>query len=306
MDITKLRGLMGKNTILVVGSCPQFPHGQVDPIENISKVLEEVDPKNNICFHVDCCLGSFVVPFLEGTEFELDTKFDFRVPRVTSISVDTHKYGYADKGTSVILYRDHDNYRKHQVFVDSNWSGGIYATPTLPGSRSGKDIAGTWAALVYNGRDKYQRFAMSIVKLTKAVTDVINNNEHLELLGNGHIMVTAFGSQNPNINIYDLKSELSNRGWYLSSLQNPSGIHLCVTAVHVINDNFEKIFKDDLEKSIELVLNYPKDKRSKSGDAVMYRSNHTLGKKEFVPDLAKHYWNVCGFTKPTLKTNKGT
>lgn len=300
-DTNNLEPLITSNTILVVGSCPQFPHGQVDPIEEVAKVLEKMDPGNNICLHVDCCLGSFVVPFLEGSAYELPTRFDFRIPRVTSISMDTHKYGYADKGTSVVLYRNHEDYRRHQIFVDNKWQGGIYATPTLPGSRSGKDIAGTWAVLVYTGMKKYRTLARLIVKLTHEIHNVIDENEHLKLIGEGQVMVVAFGSKNPDeLNIYDLKSEMSKKEWYLSSLQDPDSIHLCVTAVHVRNENFLGMFKEELEECIKIVLNYPEEKRSRSGDAVMYRSNHSLGKKEFVPDLAKYYWNVCGQTLPTL------
>jgi glutamate/tyrosine decarboxylase-like PLP-dependent enzyme len=222
------------------------------------------------------------------------------VNRVTSISIDTHKYGYADKGTSIILYRNHNDFRKHQIFVDSKWQGGIYATPTLPGSRSGKDIAGTWAALIYTGTERYKTLARSIVKLTKSVSDVIRRNPHLKIIGEGNVMVVGFGSIDDRINIYDVKSEMTKKGWYLSSLQNPESVHLCITAVHAENDNFLQMFTDDLEDCIHIVKLYIEDKRSKSGDAIMYKSNHTLGKKEFIGDLAKYYWDVCGKTKPTL------
>ena len=184
------------------------------------------------------------------------------------------------------------------MFVDDKWQGGIYATPTLPGSRSGKDIAGTWAALVYTGMNKYKKLAFGIAKLNREISDVIMNNDNLELLGDCNVMVTAFKSNDKNLNIYDLKDEMTKKDWYLSSLQDPEGIHLCVTAVHVMNNDFIKMFKNDLDECIKNVLNYPPEKRRKSGDAIMYKSNHTFGEKEFVQDLAKYYWDIRVRSKP--------
>src|SRR5690606_27662378 len=134
-------------TILVVGSAPGFPHGIIDPIEGISQMLQKKDPKGRIGLHVDGCLGGFVLPFMK----DLEVKFGFDVPRVTSISADTHKYGFAEKGTSVVMYRNHDEWRKHQIFVTTDFPGGIYATPTMAGSKQGSSLAATWAAMVYMG-----------------------------------------------------------------------------------------------------------------------------------------------------------
>ena len=173
--------MITNKTILVVGSCPSFPHGTVDPIRrnirNFNTIMIQIILLD---LHVDCCLGSLIVPFMKEIN-EIYTKFDFSVPRVTSISIDTHKYGYTDKGSSIILYKNHDDWRKHQIFVDSKWCGGIYATPTLAGSRSGKDIAGTLVTLLYFGKNKYKELANQIITLSNKMRDVIKEISGIEI-----------------------------------------------------------------------------------------------------------------------------
>lgn len=285
MNLNYLTKMITKKTILVVGSCPSFPHGTVDPIEDISDILTNEDENNIIGLHVDCCLGSLVVPFVEN----IYTKFDFSVPRVTSISIDTHKYGYTDKGSSVILYKNHDDWRKHQIFVDSQWCGGIYATPTLSGSRSGKDIAGTLATLLYIGKDKYIMHANNILHVADQMREVINEFDELELLGIDNLMVVTFMAKNNCLNIYDLKTEMSNKGWYFASLQGPAALHFCVTAVHTQNDSFIEEFKMDLADCLGIIKNNP---NINSNESVMYCSNNTMIVKEFVPELSREYWNI--------------
>lgn len=148
------------NTIMLVGSCPSFPWGVIDDIEGLGKLAQEF----GVGLHVDCCLGGFLVAFMEKAGFPMRTshhscsftahtpiaKFDFRIPGVTSISCDTHKYGFTPKGTSVVMYRDAD-LRRYQYFSCVNWPGGIYASPTVAGSRPGQLVAGCWATLMYYG-----------------------------------------------------------------------------------------------------------------------------------------------------------
>ncbi len=138
----KLASYINSNTCMIAGSCPAFPHGAIDPIEQLSKLAL----KYNIPMHVDACLGGYLVVFMEEAGFKLPL-FDFRLKGVTSISCDTHKYGYTPKGSSVILYRNTE-FRKHQFFAAVEWPGGIYVSPTFAGSRAGSLIAMTWATLV--------------------------------------------------------------------------------------------------------------------------------------------------------------
>lgn len=293
MDISKVKNLVTHNTIMIVCSCPTFPHGAIDPIEKVSTILNEIDKNKFIGLHVDCCMGSFIVPYMEQNGHQLHTKFDFRVDRVTSISIDTHKYGYTDKGSSVILYKNHKEWRQHQIFVDSQWTGGVYATPTISGSRSGKDIAGTWATLLFIGNKKYRDYANNIISLTRKLKNIICDIPELRILGQADVMIIAFESIDPKINIYNVQDEMIKKGWYLSSIQYPNGLHFCVTALHVVVHDFEVIFKKDLIESIQYVRLNP---RIESSVARTYRSNQTIGIKEFVPELTREFWNIISKT----------
>ena len=108
------------------------------------QAIAKIAIKHSIPFHVDSCLGGFLLPFCDLPDLEA---YDFSVKGVTSISADTHKFGYAPKGSSVILYSD-KKYLHQQYFITTEWSGGVTAFSTLAGSRVGASIIGTWAAMV--------------------------------------------------------------------------------------------------------------------------------------------------------------
>ena len=139
-DVKAMKKAIDKNTIALVGSAPGFPHGVIDPIPELSNLAH----KRGIGFHTDACLGGFIVPWAEKLGYPVPA-IDFRLPGVTSISVDTHKYGYAAKGTSVVLYR-HPDLRRYQYFTATDWPGGLYASPTMGGSKAGALIAVAWAS----------------------------------------------------------------------------------------------------------------------------------------------------------------
>lgn len=303
-DVGAMRKAINGNTILVVASCPGYPHGIIDPIEQISAMLESVDKKGRIGLHVDSCLGGFVVPFMEAAGFgsHLKTRFGFDVKRVTSVSADTHKYGGAEKGSSVIMYRDFDNWGKHQIFVETQWQGGIYATPTLSGSRSGRDIAATWAVMAYLGNDGYREQVKKVVTLAIDIIKLVKEDnrlkEYLELLGDPKAMVLAWRSKQPEkVDIYDVKKEMAAREWYLSSLQNPAGIHICLTPVHANTANFATMFVKGLRASVEEILK-SSYVRGKSGDRAMYGVNAQFGKGLFVEDFARAYWGILCSAEP--------
>lgn len=223
VDLKAVKSLIGPNTVLLVGSTPNYPHGIMDDVEGLGEIALE----NSIPLHVDACLGSFIVPFLEQIYFDNIPKFDFRVPGVTSISCDTHKYGFAPKGSSVIMYRS-ANLRKYQYFVSTDWTGGLYASPTLAGSRPGALVAGCWASMQYMGRDGYLNSAKSIVLTARKLRLGIEKMSDLFFVyGDPLGSVVAFGSH--EMSIYDLNDEMSKRGWHLAALQNPPALHMAAT-----------------------------------------------------------------------------
>jgi sphinganine-1-phosphate aldolase len=226
VDLKAVRRLVNKNTVLIVGSAPNYPHGVIDDIEGLSKIALRC----KIPLHVDACLGSFIVPFLEEVYRGTDVKvplFDFRVPGVTSISCDTHKYGFAPKGSSIIMYRDR-TLRAYQYFVAVDWSGGLYASPTLAGSRPGALMVGCWATLVTIGRQGYLESARSITSAARAIKSAIDADiPDLKVLGNPIASVVAFSSD--KVNVYDLSDLMAKKGWHLSTLQNPAALHVACT-----------------------------------------------------------------------------
>ncbi|KAE8402326.1 pyridoxal phosphate-dependent transferase [Aspergillus pseudonomiae] len=231
-SVDEIRRLINRNTVLLVASAPNFPHGIVDDIPEISRLATE----NDIPFHVDCCLGSLVMAFLKKAGFpspyEDEGGFDFRQPGVTSISVDTHKYGFAPKGSSVLLYRNR-SYRNYQYFIFPNWSGGAYASPSMAGSRPGSLIASSWATLMKMGVSGYINSCRQIVGAAKRFETAILTHPslipHIGIIGHPMASVIAFTSTNKEIETYDIADAMDARGWHLNALQSPPAIHCAFT-----------------------------------------------------------------------------
>jgi glutamate/tyrosine decarboxylase-like PLP-dependent enzyme len=135
------------NTILLVASAPNYSQGVIDPIVEIGKIAQN----KNLLFHVDACVGGLHLSFLRKLGYPMPD-FDFMVPGVTSISTDLHKYGYAAKGCSVIMYRSKD-IRKYQIFACTDTTAYTLINPTVLSSKSGGPMAGAWAILNFLGEE---------------------------------------------------------------------------------------------------------------------------------------------------------
>ncbi|KAJ7187901.1 pyridoxal phosphate-dependent transferase [Mycena filopes] len=251
VDLKAVKRAINANTIMIVGSTINFPDGNQDDIEGLGKLAA----KYNIGLHVDCCLGSFIVPYLEkaglsdgaGGKYKL-SPFDFRVPGVTAISCDTHKYGFAPKGSSVIMYRDAE-LRRYQYYINPDWSGGVYASPSLSGSRPGAIIAATWAAMQYMGSNGYLESCRSIVECTRKIADsIVADIPELYILGSPPASVVAFGSKHPKVNVLEVGDKMSKRGWHLNALSNPPAVHIACTRLTV---NTVDMFLADLKDAIQ-------------------------------------------------------
>lgn len=222
-NVAAMRQAVSGNTVIVVGSTPGWPHGVIDPIPEIARIAEE----RGISCHVDACLGGFVLPFLRRLEHGVP-EFDFRVPGVTSMSADLHKYGFTAKGASVVLYRDPDIH-KYQPF-GLEWPGGRYASPTMAGTRPGGAIAAAWAVMQYLGEDGYLKIVEKTMGITRALIQGIGGIESLYVLGKPAMSVFAYGSQ--RVDIYAIADGLADRGWYVNRQAGPPSIHLKVDPVH--------------------------------------------------------------------------
>ncbi|PVH81101.1 PLP-dependent transferase [Cadophora sp. DSE1049] len=285
VDLSSIRRLINSNTALLVGSAPNFPHGIIDDIPGLS----DLAVRYKIPLHVDCCLGSFVIAFLEKAGFE-SLLFDFRCPGVTSISCDTHKYGFAPKGSSTVLYRS-TTLRSYQYFVVPDWSGGVYASPSMAGSRPGALIAGCWASLMNVGEDGYTESCKEIVGTARKIAQSVHEHPELEVLGNPLVSVVAFTSL--TLDIYDIADGMSAKGWHLNSLQSPPAIHVAVTlpivqAWEQLVRDLKTVVEEERTKEKQRMLEGKDAKGKSKGDsAALYGVAGSLPNKSIVVEISQ-------------------
>ena len=230
-----------RRTVVVVASAPSFPHGIIDPVAELAAIAGA----RGVGVHVDACLGGFLLPWAERLGYPVPP-FDFRVPGVTSMSADTHKYGYAAKGTSVVLYRDRE-LRRCQYFTATDWPGGLYSSPTLAGSRPGGLSAACWAAMMATGESGYLEATRRILETARVIKQGVADIPGLRVLGDP-LWVIAFTSD--QVDIFRVMQEMSRRDWSLNGLQHPAGVHLAVTLRHTLPGVADR-FLADLRASVE-------------------------------------------------------
>ncbi|MFN8381792.1 MAG: aspartate aminotransferase family protein [Anaerolineales bacterium] len=224
-DVESARKAVTANTILMIGSAPAYPHGVVDPIRELAAIAKE----HGILFHTDACVGGFMLPFVRKLGYRVPD-FDLSVPGVTSISADLHKYAYAAKGASVILYKSAE-LRRHQMFVHTDWPGGIYPSPSMGGTRPGAPIAAAWAVLNYLGESGYLEMTELVMKAAHRLQEGVNTVPGLKVLSNPEMSVFAIGSD--VLDIYSLADELTKRNWHLDRQQFPPTLHMTVQFGHI-------------------------------------------------------------------------
>ncbi len=278
-DVSAMADAMGDDTALVVGSAPSFPWGVIDPIEQLCEIAAE----RGVWFHTDACLGGFILPFLARLG-EPVPPFDFRLPGVCSISVDTHKYGYAAKGTSVTLFRNR-HLRSYSYYMTKDWAGGLYNSPTMAGSRPGALIAQAWAALLMMGEAGYLEAGQRIARAHHTIIEGLAGIDELEVFGDS-LFVVAFGSR--SFDIYALGDFLSTRGWHLNGLQNPPGLHLAVTLM-TAQDGVAERFLEDLQAG---VAELSRDPGRGSLMAPIYGLSQAVDTEVSIEDVLRGYLDV--------------
>ncbi len=220
VDPAAIEAAIDDQTIMIVASAPQYPQGVVDPIEAIGQVAL----KHDVLMHVDACVGGFVLPFLKE-----QITFDLSTPGVTSMSADIHKYGYAAKGCSVVLYNSRE-LRKSQFYVYTDWPGGMYGSPSIAGTRPGGAIAMAYTVLRYIGRSGYERLVAKKMAIVQDLHRIISAYPELEIVGEPDICIFSFTST--KIDIYQLGDELYVQGWLLDRQQSPAALHISVSPNH--------------------------------------------------------------------------
>ncbi len=226
-DLKKLRKLINRNTVMILASAPEYPHGTIDPIA----AMGEIAQARSVPLHVDACVGGFILPFMAMNGEDLPL-WDYRVPGVTSISADIHKYGYAAKGASTITYRNLD-YLRYQMFVYEDWPGGVFASSALLGTRPGGGYAAAWAALQYFGTAGYRKLAEDTLEAVCRLKAGVRAVPELDIMGHPQGPLFSFRSTDPDLNIYAVGDQMDAHGWQVNRNQHPPGLHAMVTAQHL-------------------------------------------------------------------------
>ncbi|HEX5614554.1 MAG TPA: aminotransferase class V-fold PLP-dependent enzyme [Acidimicrobiia bacterium] len=251
-DVAATEAAITPSTVVLIGSAPCFPNGLVDPIAELAAVAQA----RGLGFHTDACLGGFVLPWAERLGAPVPP-FDFRVPGVTSMSADTHKYGYAAKGTSVVLYRDRD-LRHFQYYKTAGWAGGLYFSPTFAGSRPGALSAVCWATLLTIGEEGYLDATRRILDTATTIKQGIAQIDGVEVIGDP-LWNIAFRSD--ELNVWAVLDQMGKRHWSLNGLQDPPSVHLCVTLRHTQPGVAER-FLTDLGDAVAHVRAHPDESGS--------------------------------------------
>jgi sphinganine-1-phosphate aldolase len=220
VDVDAMASMIDSDTAAIIGSACNYGYGTIDPIAELSTLALD----RGVGLHVDGCLGGFILPFGEQLGYDI-APFDFRHPGVTTISADTHKYGYSVKGTSILMFRD-KQLRNGQYFFLTDWSGGKYASPGIDGSRSSGLLAATWASLVSLGREGYLKYARQIFDTAYAMQDTVGAHPELRIIGNPSF---CFSFTSDEFDIYHVNDAMKQRGWRLNGQQYPNAIHMAVT-----------------------------------------------------------------------------
>ena len=288
LNLNGFKEAINQNTILLVASAPAYPTGMIDPISELSILALE----NKLLLHVDACIGGFLLSYLKKCNYNIPP-FDFNLDGVSSLSVDLHKYAYAPKGSSVLLYRN-DELRKQQFSVYPNWEGGIYGSTSFLGTKPGGIVAASWFALNHIGENGYIELTQKTMSATKVIYDFIQKSEHLSLIGNPIMSLIAFHSE--KYDTYHIADELSNLGWYIGRLQNPRGIHLVVSQIHA--DGAAENFIADLQSVLKsLSRSEIKNKIFKTSDALAVNALKKVGYNSIKK-------TILGKTKSNKKSKK--
>ena len=270
MDINDLKYKITSKTCVVIASSPCYPYGLIDNITDIGIICKDYD----VPLHVDACLGGFI------TQFDDSIKISFK-DNISSISVDPHKFGYVPKGSSLLLWKN-NKIRPNQYFITEDWTGGIYASCSLPGSRVGSQIATTWAILLYNGLDYYKCMSKLIIKKKKKLYDDIIKIPTIKVIGKPKVNVLAFYSEKYNLG--QIIDEFQKHNWNLNIMQNPMCLHICITPY-----NYEKI--NEIKNILQNITTQEVRNETK-GLISIYGMAEKIPNKKIVREIVEKYLDL--------------
>jgi glutamate/tyrosine decarboxylase-like PLP-dependent enzyme len=275
-NIEAVAARINSNTVGIVGSAPNYAHGSIDDIE----ALAELAISRNLLLHVDACLGGFFLPWAQKLGYGVKP-FDFQVKGVSTISCDTHKYGFGPKGESTLLFANR-SLRRYMYFIQPDWNGGIYASPTVAGSRAGAPIAGTWAVLVTTGEKGYMAATKGMMEAHREIVEGTKHIKELQLICDHPSPVLAWKSN--EIDIFMIIDAMKRKRWVLDALQSPNAIHICLTVRHIGKG---KEFVRDLIEAVELIKSDPA--QFTGGMAPVYGMAASIPDRTIIRDFVAGY-----------------
>jgi sphinganine-1-phosphate aldolase len=254
-DVDAMADEVDDDTVLLVGSAPQYPQGVIDPIVDIAAIAAA---RGASC-HSDACMGGFVLPFLERLGHDIPA-WDFRAPGVTSISADLHKYAYVPKGASVLIHRSKELRRDH-TFLFDGWLGGVYGSSGILGTKPGGPIAAAWASLQLLGEDGFRTQVAAAVSAREKLVAGVRAIPGLDVVGEPEATLVAIWSPAGDVDVFKVHDELTRKGWHLDRQGPPESLHATCTPVH---DRMMDEFLADLRDSVAAVGGSRTDDRSTS------------------------------------------
>jgi sphinganine-1-phosphate aldolase len=224
-DVSGLAAAIDADTVMLVGSAPNFPYGMIDPIDELS----ELALSRGVWLHVDACVGGYLAPFARRLGRPVPA-FDFSLPGVRSISADLHKYGFCPKPSSTVLYRDAAQAAR-QAFQFAGWPAGRFMTTTVVGTRPAGGVAASWAVLNHLGIDGYLRVAERLLGGIDAYRRELGAIAGIEVIGQPDLAIVAYGSR--ELDPYAIGLRLGDRGWLPSLLRRPRAVHRMMSMLHL-------------------------------------------------------------------------
>ncbi|GAB5030781.1 sphingosine-1-phosphate lyase 1 [Nannochloropsis oceanica] len=282
VSLEAVEAAVTSNTILLVASAPQAPHGVIDPIPCLADMAREL----NVPLHIDAHLGGFMLPFLEKLGYDVP-RWDFRCAGVMSINVDMHRYGYCIKGTSVLLYRNTD-LRAHQFFTYTEWPGGVFGSPSLTGSRPGGNIAAAWASMMLLGESGYLALAKTTMDVTERLKEGIRGVGGLGLVAEPDMTCLAIVSRDPKVCILLVGDAMEEKGWWMERQQAPASLHLSVMPHH--NEVCDR-FLLDLKTSVENVRRQGAAALTTKGKADIYGLVESMPDRSLLANFVVQLYN---------------
>jgi len=276
-DVENIRQIVTKNkeATILVGSAGSYSHGNVDPIEGMAKIAKELQ----LWLHVDGCIGGFVLQYFRDFGADIPI-FDFRLEGVSSMSVDLHKYAFACKGASTVIYRTRA-LRKFQLFSNSQWIGYPMINTTVQSTKCGGPMAAAWATLQYMGEEGYRTVMRDLYEGTIGACEGIKKIPGLRVCGQAKASLVAFTTENKEeVSVFHIQDAMKKFGWHVQAqptvYQYEAHMHISVNPQMKKNLPF---FLECLQKSVEISKKKTKETKAQFDADAAYVKKFVEGKQ---------------------------